>query len=117
MTDHVRAVWTDYGGVLTPPIDHTMSIFCEQVGVPKKAFLAAMRTVGDAYGTDPMAPLDTPLLTEEEWSREMEDILRRDHGTTVDLSNFGEKWFTDRETNGRWLDRLRGDPVLPSGLP
>jgi putative hydrolase of the HAD superfamily len=107
MTDCVRAVWTDYGGVLTPPIDHTMSIFCKRVGVPPEAFLAAMRSIGDAYGTDPMAPLDTPLMTEDEWCGEMENILRRDHGMTVDLSDFAAKWFTDRETNERWLARLR----------
>jgi putative hydrolase of the HAD superfamily len=107
MTEHVRAIWTDYGGVLTPPIDHTMSIFCDRVGVRPDAFLAAMRTVAEPYGTDIMAPLDTPLMTEEEWSGEMEDALRRDHDAGVDLSDFGEKWFTDRETNERWLDRLR----------
>jgi putative hydrolase of the HAD superfamily len=107
MTEHVRAIWTDYGGVLTPPIDHTMSIFCDRVGVRPDAFLAAMRTVAEPYGTDIMAPLDTPLMTEEEWSGEMEDVLRRDHDANVDLSDFGEKWFTDRETNERWLDRLR----------
>jgi putative hydrolase of the HAD superfamily len=103
----VRAVWTDFGGVLTPPLGHTMSIFCREIGVSTDAFLAAMRTVGDSYGTDPMAPLDTPLISEEQWAREMEAALLRDHGATADLSDFGDKWFTDRETNERWLATLR----------
>lgn len=107
MTGDIRAVWSDFGGVLTPPLDHTMSIFCKQVGVPVESFLAAMRTVGDTYGTDPMAPLDTPLVSEEDWARQMETVLRTDHLATVDLSDFGAKWFTDRETNDQWLEYLR----------
>jgi putative hydrolase of the HAD superfamily len=54
-----------------------------------------------------MAPLDTPLVSEEEWARQMEAVLRTDHLATVDLSDFGTKWFTDRETNGHWLEYLR----------
>jgi putative hydrolase of the HAD superfamily len=107
MTDDIKAVWSDFGGVLTPPLNHTMSIFCHEVGVPVESFLTAMRTVGDCFGTDPMAPLDTPLVSEEEWARQMEAVLRTDHLATVDLSDFGTKWFTDRETNEHWLEYLR----------
>lgn len=108
MTGHVRAVWTDYGGVLTPPVDHTMTIFCRRIGAPKKAFYAAMRTVAETYGTgDVMEPLDTPLVSERGWAAQMEEALRRDHGVEADLTDFGDKWFTDRETNERWLARLR----------
>jgi putative hydrolase of the HAD superfamily len=102
----IRAVWTDFGGVLTPPIAEDTAAYCRRLDLPPKDFLAAMRAIGDSYGTDPMAPLDTPLLTVEEWSERMEEILRAEHGHTVDLSNFSEQWFTDRETNKRWLVRL-----------
>ncbi|MGH8922550.1 MAG: HAD family hydrolase [Actinomycetes bacterium] len=106
MTD-IRAVWTDFGGVLTPPVSHTLAVFCEPLGIVPATMLAAMRAVGNSYGTDMMGPLDIPLLTEEQWARRVEQVLRSDHGVTVDLSNFADRWFTDRETNLTWLDTLR----------
>lgn len=102
----ICAVWTDFGGVLTPPIQEDTAAFCRRIDLPPKDFLAAMRTIGDAHGTDPMAPLDTPLLTIDEWAGRMEEILRTEHGHTVDLSDFSARWFADRETNKRWLVRL-----------
>lgn len=56
------AVWTDFGGVLTPPIEVTMGAFCRVVAVPPPALRQAMYKVAQGYGTDVMAPLDTPLV-------------------------------------------------------
>jgi len=102
------AVWTDFGGVLTPPIEVTMAAFCRPMGLEPQALRQAMYAVAAHYGTDVMAPLDTPLVSEAQWSREVEEALLADHGVTADLSDFAAKWFTDRQVNDGWLDRLRG---------
>ncbi|MER5463025.1 HAD family phosphatase [Streptomyces sp. NPDC002668] len=101
------AVWTDFGGVLTPPIEVTMGAFCRVVAVPPPALRQAMYKVAQGYGTDVMAPLDTPLVSEEEWCRKVEEVLLKEHGLTTDLSDFAAKWFTDRQTNEAWLTKLR----------
>lgn len=103
----VRAVWSDFGGVLTPPIDRDLQAFCDREGLPAAAFRAAMAEVARPFGADVMAPLDTPLLSEEEWARRMADVLARDAGVKADLSGFGERWFRGRQTNDAWLRFLR----------
>lgn len=102
----VRAVWTDFGGVLTPPIPRDLETFCRRTGIPADAFRAAMAAVAEPYGGDLMAPLDTPLLSEEEWAARMNGRLR-ELGVAADLTGFGERWFEGRETNHAWLDHLR----------
>ncbi|MFJ1931886.1 MULTISPECIES: HAD family hydrolase [unclassified Kitasatospora] len=102
----IRAVWTDFGGVLTPPIEVTMAAFCRPMGLEPELLRRAMYEVAARYGTDVMAPLDTPLVSESEWSRQVEEVLRTEHGAVVDLSDFAAKWFTDRQVNEPWLARL-----------
>ncbi|GAA3505063.1 hypothetical protein GCM10019016_121760 [Streptomyces prasinosporus] len=104
----VRAVWSDFGGVLTPPVDRDLEDFCAREGLPAAAFRRAMAEVARPFGGDVMAPLDTPLLSEEEWARRMAAELARDAGVEADLSGFGERWFRGRRTNDAWLRFLRG---------
>lgn len=98
----VRAVWTDFGGVLTPPTGETLQAYCDLLGVPPAVFAAAMAAVGRRHGTDAMGALDIPLLTESQWSAEVERELAAD-GITADVSRFGERWFADRPANADWV--------------
>lgn len=107
MDGAVRAVWTDFGGVLTPPVAETMRDFGLRVGVTPEALGEAMAEVGRSHGTDSMAPLDTPLVSEVEWSRQVERVLRDRFKTNVDLSGFADKWFAGRPANGAWVAELR----------
>ena len=110
------AVWTDFGGVLTPPIATTMASFCARIGTVPSRLLRAMELVAGCYGTaDVMAPLDTPLVTERDWSRQVELALLAEYGQRVDLSDFAARWFADRAVNADWLavlDRLRARRVV-----
>jgi len=102
-----RAVWTDFGGVLTPPVAQTLARYCAQIGVPVEAFGAAMRAVAaDAGVVDVMAPLDTPLMDQRTWERAMEDALA-DQGLSAQLADFPSRWFADRSTNQSWVAALR----------
>lgn len=99
----VRALWTDFGGVLTPPIAHTMLSFCRRHGLDPVAVGAAAATVTARYGTDDvMLPLDTPLVTEQQWLREIADEL----GMAEAPATMADSWFDGRETNHAWLERL-----------
>ncbi|WP_338784208.1 HAD-IA family hydrolase [Streptomyces sp. DG1A-41] len=104
----VRAVWTDYGGVLEiPSTKVTVANFCAKIGISPKQLLAAMEKVADSYGVDLLAPLDTPLVTQEEWSEQVQDVLRADEGVEVDLSDFPARWFEGRTANEPWVAHLR----------
>ena len=102
-----RTVWTDFGGVLTPPVRHTLERFCRLVDIAPGTLLDAMRAVGDRFGTDMMAPLDTPLVGQDEWCRLVEQAVLVSSGQVVDLSGFADRWFADREVNDLWLAELR----------
>ncbi|UUU22357.1 HAD-IA family hydrolase [Streptomyces sp. DSM 40750] len=103
----VRAVWSDFGGVLTPPVGRDLEDFCARENIPAPAFREAMAEVARPFGGDIMAPLDTPLLSEEEWAARMAAELKRGTGLDVDLSGFGDRWFEGRRTNHAWLGFLR----------
>lgn len=117
MNGTVHAIWTDYGGVLTPPVAETLSRFCTRLGVSSSVLLAAMRQVARdcGAGDDIMAPLDTALLSQDAWERQVEQAIREQTGDTVDLSDYPARWFADRAVNQPWLDtlrRLREDGIL-----
>ncbi|WNI31150.1 HAD family phosphatase [Streptomyces sp. ITFR-6] len=102
------AVWSDFGGVLTPPLGHTMKTFCASMGLDQVVLGRALATVTARYGTtDIMLPIDTPLVTEEEWLQEVGDVLEAEHGVHLRLTTMADAWFDGRETNHAWLAQLR----------
>jgi putative hydrolase of the HAD superfamily len=108
VTAPVKAVWTDFGGVLTPPLSRTLNAFCVKTGLDPAPLMAATMKVTARYGTDDiMLPLDTPLVTEDEWLAQVRAVLLADHGVTAEIDNFAEAWFGDRPANQGWLDQLR----------
>lgn len=93
-------IWFDFGGVLTPPASETFLAFSQRVGVSPEHLGLAMVEVAQAFGTeDVMAPLDTPLLTADEWSAQVETVLTERFAVEADLSDFAAKWFADRLPN------------------
>ncbi|QFZ24141.1 HAD family phosphatase [Saccharothrix syringae] len=104
----MRAVWTDFDGVVTPPVDLALAEVSRRVGrgLTPDLLRSAMEAVGRSMGTDAMAPLDTPLLTEEQWARQVEQVLLERHELRVDLSDFGGKWFADRPADEHWVEFL-----------
>jgi putative hydrolase of the HAD superfamily len=102
------AVWTDFGGVLTPPVAETLHSFCASVGIPVDIFTAAMRMVAAELGTDDaMAPLDTPLIGQRDWERRITAAAAQ-LGWTGELTDFPRQWFAGRPANAAWLTTLAG---------
>jgi putative hydrolase of the HAD superfamily len=103
----IRAVWTDFGGVLTPPIAETFAAFCTKMNVPGDPLLSAILKVTADYGTDDvMLPIDTPLVTEREWLAQIGAVLSAEHGINLELTTLADAWFGDRPVNQPWLDLL-----------
>ncbi|MEV5315462.1 MULTISPECIES: HAD family phosphatase [unclassified Streptomyces] len=119
----ISAVWTDFGGVLTPPVADDTAVFCARHGMTPEQFQGAMRRVGERYGTDAMGPLDTPLITEDAWVVEVQEVLAAEYGVHTDLSGFADRWFEGRSGNPvweRWLRAAHGRGVfvgLLSNMP
>lgn len=106
-TGAVTAVWTDFGGVLTPPIDDTMRTFCSRHGLDPRALGEATLKVAREFGTDDiMEPVDTPLVSEREWIRRISDVLVGEGYPPMELETIADAWFDGREVNAVWLRAL-----------
>lgn len=105
---HARlAVWTDFGGVLTPPIAHTFTTFCRSMDIDPDTLLRAAGEVAAQFGTgDLMEPIDTPLVTEAEWLARISRVLLDERGIDKRLTTLADAWFDNRETNEAWVRRL-----------
>jgi putative hydrolase of the HAD superfamily len=104
----VRAVWTDFGGVLTPPISHTLATFCARKNISVERLGHAIGVVTASFGTeDVMEPIDTPLVTEREWLGMVDAVLTDEYGTALGLTTLADDWFDGRETNRTWVRALR----------
>ncbi|CAL9588442.1 hypothetical protein SUDANB121_05205 [Nocardiopsis dassonvillei] len=103
----VRAVWTDFGGVLTPPPQDTFAALCEKYALEPGPLLEAVLKVTARYGTDDMMlPLDTPLVTEEEWLAQVAEVMESEHGVRAGITSLADVWFDERETNTGWEQAL-----------
>lgn len=103
----VTVVWTDYGGVLTPPLSEAFETICGACGVPAEALVEAMRTVSTAHGFDSLLePLERGAVTERAWGRQLTDALAPRWTPQVDLGRFGEYWYAGRTPNTALLDWL-----------
>ena len=69
-----KYVWTDFGGVLTPPVSHTMRVFCQKYGLTESQLRAGFEAVARNHNlTDPLELVDTPLMSEKEWLSEISE--------------------------------------------
>lgn len=104
----VRAVWTDFAGVLTPPLEHTMAVFSSRIGISPTVLMKAVQKVTEDYGTaDFMLPLDTPLITEERWLQEVAARLPDEDRPKLPVGTIADLWFDERPANQAWITELR----------
>lgn len=103
----MRALWTDFGGVLTVPGPELMKAYCDRIGVAPELLAGAMWAVAQAHGAeDPMEPLDTGLLNERAWGEQVERELHERFAVRADVSDFGARWLDGHSGNGEWIDYL-----------
>ncbi|TQM32103.1 HAD family hydrolase [Nocardia bhagyanarayanae] len=101
------AIWSDFGGVLTPPVAETFAAFCAKTGLAPDPLRRAIAEVTATFGTeDMMLPLDTPLIGEDEWLDLVRAALRR-QGVHTEVPSLAETWFDGRKANAQWDDALR----------
>jgi putative hydrolase of the HAD superfamily len=103
----IKAVWSDFAGVCTPPLSHTMAVFCRRVGVGQDVLMRAIGKVTASFGThDFMLPVDTPLITEVEWLRMISDALPPELRESAPRTTIADIWFDGREANHAWIAEL-----------
>lgn len=104
-----RFVWFDFGGVLSPPLSELYASYEKKTGIPPHVLQQAIKTVGEAYAMEPLAPLELALVDERTWVDRLHAAIDRTY-PDIDLSrshsDFGRQWFAGHEVNGRVRDAV-----------
>jgi putative hydrolase of the HAD superfamily len=95
----IRAVVSDFGGVLTSPLLNAFGAFQDDSGVSAAAIGAAMGAVAAADGRHPLFELEKGRMTEVAFLEKLTAALDAELGRPVALQGFGERLFAALEPN------------------
>jgi putative hydrolase of the HAD superfamily len=95
----IRAVVSDFGGVLTAPLSGAFIRVQDDVGVPLDALPKAMEAATRADGVNPLFRVETGEITEQVFLATLERRLAEIVGHEVTLHGFGERWLSALDPN------------------
>jgi putative hydrolase of the HAD superfamily len=78
----VRAVISDFGGVLTSPLLESFAGLMQASGISLESVGKAMATIADRDGSNPLFELETGRLTEAAFFAAISEQLSADRGRT-----------------------------------
>ena len=103
----VQAVISDFGGVLTSPLQASFEAFQESSGVSLQALGEAMAHLAAAHGVNPLFELETGRLTEADFLSALGERLSERLGRPVAMGDFGERYFAHLTPNATMIDYMR----------
>ena len=103
----VRAVISDFGGVLTSPLLDSFLAFQNSSGISLEALGLAMAAVAARQGANPLFELETGRMTEQQFLDSLSAQLTNQLGREVRLQGFGEQYFDGLQPNQRLIDYMR----------
>jgi epoxide hydrolase-like predicted phosphatase len=103
----VRAVISDFGGVLTSPLLESFAGLMQASGISLESVGKAMATLADRDGSNPLFELETGRMTEAAFMGAISEQLSADRGSEVSLDGFGERYFEHLEPNQPMIDYMR----------
>jgi epoxide hydrolase-like predicted phosphatase len=103
----VGAIISDFGGVLTSPLQSSFQAFQETSGVPLSELGSAMAAIGARLGVNPLFELETGRLSEADFLSEIGAQLSERLRRTIDMTDFGERYFAHLTPNDRMIDYMR----------
>ncbi len=103
----MKAVISDFGGVLTTPLLDSFAAFQDSSGVPLEALGLAIAAVASRRAGNPLFELETGRMSEAEFlqllSRELSSLL----GRPIELDGFGERYFAHLHPNEQMIEYMR----------
>jgi epoxide hydrolase-like predicted phosphatase len=102
----VRVVISDFGGVLTNPLEEAFYDWQAASGIQLEELGNAMLAVGERLGENPLYRLEKGLLAEAEFERLVEEQLREQLGPEIEFVDFAEFYFSRLFPNQPFLDFL-----------
>ena len=108
MTSPVKAVITDFGGVLTTPLMGFFARFQDDAGIPIEALGKAMVRIAQEQGFHPLFELEKGELSEQRFVELLDGAVSAEVGHEVHLHDLADAYWRDLTTNDQMVAYLRG---------
>lgn len=103
----IEAIITDFGGVLTSPLQESFVGVLGTAGISLEELGKAMVAVTERQGSNPLIELETGRVSEQAFMDALADELSTQRGSRVDLDGFGERYFQHLHPNDALIDYMR----------
>jgi len=103
----IEAIISDFGGVLTSPLEDAFRGFAADSSIPLGALGTAMAAYGEELGANPLYELETGRLTEREFVAGVGAALRANGHPGANMDEFARGWFTHLRPNEQLFDYYR----------
>ncbi len=102
----IRAVISDFGGVLTTPLAGSFQAFAERTGITLESLGEAMATLAERDGVHPLHELECGRVTEASFLEAMAATLGESLGREIGIESFAEHYFDGLKPNAPMIDLM-----------
>jgi putative hydrolase of the HAD superfamily len=102
----IEAVISDFGGVLTSPLEDAFRGYAAGAGISLESLGKAMVTFGGELGANPLYELETGRLSEGDFLGGLERALSADGAPAASMDGFAEHYFSHLQPNRELFDYL-----------
>jgi putative hydrolase of the HAD superfamily len=102
----IEVIVSDFGGVLSSPLADAFASFQDRSGIQLAQLSAAMATLAEAHGTNPLFELECGRLSEPDFLALLAAQLSEDLGRTVHMHAFSDQYWAALKTNQEMVDWL-----------
>jgi len=103
----IRAVISDFGGVLTTPLLNSFSAFQDETGISGETLGRAMQRIAERDGAHPLYELEKGNLTEPAFLAQVSEALEPELGHRPEMQRFKEIYFRALEPNEPMIEQMR----------
>jgi putative hydrolase of the HAD superfamily len=103
----IRAVISDFGGVLTTPLLGSFAAFQDETGISFATLGKAMQRAAEDHGAYPLYELEKGNLTEDEFLELLRENLHAELGHRPELHRFRDIYFEALDPNEPMVELMR----------
>ena len=103
----IKAVISDFGGVLTSPLIESFMAFQDETGISMETLGITMQEIAEADGEHPLYELERGNTTEVDFLERMADQLEHAIGHRPEMHRFSETYFKALRPNEPMIALMR----------
>jgi putative hydrolase of the HAD superfamily len=103
----IRAVISDFGGVLTTPLLNSFAAFQDETGISGETLGRAMQRIAERDGAHPLFELEKGNITEPAFLAQLSEAVEPKLGRKPEMHRFKEIYFEALHPNEPMIDLMR----------